>query len=419
VTYGLQDHPPRGVSLVLGLQQAILLTPWLLVPLEICRAAGLAFEGTLQMCSLALLVGAAVTTLQAGRWGSGFLCPSNVSSSIYLSPGLLAVRLGGLPLLFGMTVCAGVCEMLFSRLLVRLPWLFTPTVGGLVISLVAFELGALGCSQVLESNLVAGLVTLAVLVTTTLRGKGALRTYGILVALAAGYLVCVAQGRLDPAAWEKVTSSPWVGLPVLSWHGFAFEAGLLPTFALAGLAAALKAFATVSLCHQANGLKPEPGSLGRGVLLDGAGTVAAGMVGSLGVNPSPSAVGLSITAGITSRSVAWVTSLWLVLGALLPKLTAFLNSIPVSVTGALVLFVASSMAWEGLTLMAHSLQYKSHSIIFGLSLLMALSRLVYPAYYASLSPSWQAFTESPLTIGVLCALLLKVVFFNERSPRDG
>ncbi len=402
---------------MLGLQHALLLTPWLLVPLELSRAAGGSFETTLRMCSLALLVGALLTALQARRMGplgSGFLLPSNPASTIYLSPGLLAMRTGGLALVSGMTVFAGLCEVVFSRLLARLPWLFTPAVGGLVITLVAFDLGALGCQQLLERhNLAPGFVTLAVLLVTSQKGGPRLRTYGTVLALSAGYLTCAALGRIDPTLWEHVVTAPWVGLPGFEPHGFAVSGALMPTFAIAALAAALKAFAAVSLCHKANGLEPQAPSLAGGVALDGTGTALAGLLGSPGVNPSPSCVGLSMTAGATSRVIAYATSLWLVLGALLPKLTAFLNSIPESVMGALVVFVASSMAWEGLSMMVKSLLYQSHSVLFGLSLLLALSRLVYPAYYHTLTAPWQALTESPLTIGVLCALVLKTVFFRK------
>ena len=44
-----------------------------------------------------------------GPVGSGYCCPANYSA-IYLAPSLAAVKLGGFPVLFGMTVFAGIVE---------------------------------------------------------------------------------------------------------------------------------------------------------------------------------------------------------------------------------------------------------------------------------------------------------------------
>ena len=45
---------------------------------------------------------------------SGYLAPAVLSAN-YLGPSILALKLGGLPLVFGMTIFAGSCEAALSK----------------------------------------------------------------------------------------------------------------------------------------------------------------------------------------------------------------------------------------------------------------------------------------------------------------
>lgn len=52
-------------------------------------------------------------SLWRGPIGSGYLAPARVVI-MYFGPSLQAVSLGGLPMLFGMLIIAGIIQMLFS-----------------------------------------------------------------------------------------------------------------------------------------------------------------------------------------------------------------------------------------------------------------------------------------------------------------
>ncbi len=390
---------------MLGLQHALLLSPHMVLPLLVYRAAGAPVEAATWAAAWSLLMGGLMTLAQMRA--TGFLCPSNVASAVYLAPCLAAARLGGLPLVAGMLLGAGFTEVLLSRLLPYLKRLFTEAMGGLVISLIAIELGALGARKLLVmdgspqlQDLAGGGVALVVMALCSWRGRGWLRLLGTLWGLAAGTLVSALLGRLSPQAWESVGQAAWVAGPGLSWPRLAWSWELAPTFALAGLAGTLKAVASVTLCHKVNELPLEPRRVRRGVLADGLGTMAAACLGTLGVNPAPAAVGLERTTGATSRSLSWAVAAWLVGLALLPKLVALFNAVPESVMGAVLLFIAAGMLAGGLSLM----QTESPELMT-LALLMGLSREAFPDYYRSLSPAWQALADSPLSVGVFTALL--------------
>jgi NCS2 family nucleobase:cation symporter-2 len=96
-----------------------LISIFLLFPLLVCREAHLSPDTILDVLSLSMLAmgaGAILPALARGPVGSGYLCPS-IFTVAYLGPSLLALKAGGLSLVFGMTVFAGCIEAALSRLL--------------------------------------------------------------------------------------------------------------------------------------------------------------------------------------------------------------------------------------------------------------------------------------------------------------
>jgi xanthine permease XanP len=146
--YGVDDVPPRYVIMFSGLQHVGLVTIFLIFPLLVLKDAGVSdtlSANVLALAIMALGVAAILQALSRGPVGSGYLCPANYSA-IYLAPSLAAAKLGGLPLLFGMTVFAGAIEAALSPVLRRVRPLFPPELSGLVIFFVGTTVGSLGFS---------------------------------------------------------------------------------------------------------------------------------------------------------------------------------------------------------------------------------------------------------------------------------
>ena len=91
------------------------------------------------------------------------------------------MKFGGLPLVFGMTMVAGVIQSLLSPILTRIRPLLPPEIGGLVIFLVGTSIAAIGCRYMIGIGvkepvghdywLVAG-VTLMTTVGLNVWGRG-------------------------------------------------------------------------------------------------------------------------------------------------------------------------------------------------------------------------------------------------------
>jgi xanthine permease XanP len=146
IIYAIDESPPRLVTILNGLQQVGVIAINLVYPLLVFRAVGAPIELVSSLLSAGMVVLAIATFLQAKRLGpvgSGFMCPATFTAT-YFGPSLLAAKIGGLPLVFGMTIFAGVLEAALAPSLNRLRAVFPPEVSGLVIFIIGLSGGIAG-----------------------------------------------------------------------------------------------------------------------------------------------------------------------------------------------------------------------------------------------------------------------------------
>ena len=122
LSYGLEEPPQAAIIWISAIQHVGICAIFMVYPLIIARKAGLTQPQTINLLQLGFLALAVATSLQAfprGPIGSRLLAPS-IFTGVYLAPSLLAVQAGGMPLVWGMTMFAGVVEMALSRVWSRL-----------------------------------------------------------------------------------------------------------------------------------------------------------------------------------------------------------------------------------------------------------------------------------------------------------
>src|SRR5262249_8152432 len=133
--HGLDELPPPTVTGLPGLQPASLVRIQLIYPPLVIQLADLPPATAVNLLCLAMIalgVASILQSLPRGPIGSGFLCPS-CHTGIFLEPSIAAVKLGGLPLVFGMTIVAGLIQAVLSPVLRRIRPLLPPEIGGLVV----------------------------------------------------------------------------------------------------------------------------------------------------------------------------------------------------------------------------------------------------------------------------------------------
>src|SRR5262245_402726 len=149
--YAVGETPPLATTLFLGLQQVALMAIYLVMVVIVVRQAGASArvaQSAVSMSLIAMGISPGLQAIPKGPIGSGYLAPP-VISAIYLAPSVLAVKAGGLPLVFGMTMVAGLFEAMLSRFLPRLRLVFPPLICGFIVAAVGLELGLLGISRFL------------------------------------------------------------------------------------------------------------------------------------------------------------------------------------------------------------------------------------------------------------------------------
>jgi xanthine permease XanP len=421
--YGVDDSPPALVTVFNGLQHVGLIAINLVYPLLVFRAADAATPLVTNLLAVGMLVLGVGTFLQAlrlGPVGSGYMCPATFTAA-YLGPSLLAVKAGGLPVLFGMTMFAGALEGAVSRLLQRMRAIFPPELSGLVIFMIGLSVGIAGLRLLLGGQAAAATatewavagVTVATMVALNVWGKGIARMLCTLFGLAIGYLMSVATGLLKADQYDVVEKAPWIGFPTFAHVSWSFDTTLVLPFAVASIAVAMKAVGTMTMCQRMNDaewVRPDMDSAMRGVLADAASTVFAGAVGTVGTNTSTPSVGLASATGVASRNVALATGIIFLVLALTPKLAAVLAVMPRAVIVAALLFAVSFIIINGLQVMTSRLLDARRTLVIGLSIVAGSAVEVFP-HIASLAPkSLMPLIASSLAFSTLIALLLNLLF---------
>lgn len=422
--YWLDDVPPLGVTLLSALQHISLLCSLLPIPLVVAREAGLSPAGTINLIAVAMLaigVTAIVQALTRGPVGTGLLAPSSFSGA-YLAPALLAVKSGGLALVFGMTIFAGLVEALLSRLLRHLRPFLPAEIAGFVVVLIGLNVGSLGiryvlgigaATPVLAAELVVSMVALCLMVGLNIWGRGTARLFCALIGMIGGYAAAALLGVLTSADLERVLAAPMFSLPHVGALGWSFDVALIVPFAIGAIAACLKTMGDLTVCQRINDadwVRPDLQGISRGTLANAIGTSFAGFVGTTGFTTSSSNIGLSGATGVTSRRVAYVTGALLIVLAFLPQFASLLAIMPRSLMGAMLMFVAAFIIVSGLQIVAARLLDVRRTFVIGLSLTVALAVDGAPAYFSALPAAVQPLVSSSLVAGLIVAIALNLVF---------
>jgi xanthine permease XanP len=424
LVYGVEEAPPRMVTVVSAIQHVGVIAIFMVYPLIIGRQAGAPAEELSNILRMAMLVLACAVVLQAlprGPVGSKLLAPS-IFTGVYLGPSMLAVKLGGLPLVWGMTIFAGLVEITLSRLWTKLRTFIPSETAGLVVFLIGVIIGLAALHLLIGKSAthsipgpdaaVAGLA-LAVIIALNIWNKGRMRLFCILIGMVVGYAAAAAVGMLTANDFLAVLREPLLTLPKPSYLGWSFDASMIVPFAVSGLAAAMSATAVVTTYQRATDadwVRPEMKSIRGGIFGDGIAVTIAGLLGTYGLTVSTANVGLVAATGVASRRIAFVVAAILVLAAFQPALVGILTIMPPPVMAASLLFTAVFIMIGGVQIISSRVLDSRRTLVIGMGMMAFFIVSVVPTTFAGL-PGWaQPLVNSPLVLATLTALSLNLVF---------
>ena len=423
LVYGLDDTPPPTALVLLGLQHVSIACVSLLIPLMVAKAAGLPAEALPSLISFSMIAIAVTTLLHAYRskhLGAGYLMPGYCASN-YLSASIAAAQVGGMPLVYGMTLFAGVFELAVSRLLIRLRPYFPPEISGLAVTILGIELGVIAFRNIMGfhhaqgaslTGILIGFATCGLTFMLNIYGTRPVRLLCSLIGVVVGYLAAIAAGLLSEHSLSVLRAAPAIDLPQIAHLGFSFDPALLVVFMSASLASTLKAMGNVTTCQKLNDaawVRPDMPEIQRGVAADGMSTVLAGFMGSTGQTPSTSNISISSATGATSRRIALPIVIWLLVMACSPKLASVFVIMPEAVIGGILLFAACFILVSGLQIVASRMLDIRRTAVIGLALILAISRYAFADEFKAMPAAIQPFVTSALSIGVFTAIVLNLI----------
>lgn len=421
--YSVEETPPRAVLIVAGLQQVALMSNSLLYPIILGREAHLSPDRLLDFVSLSMLALAIATLLLCAKSrfiGCGYLCPAGYTQ-VFLGPSLSAAQIGGLPLVFGMTVITGILQTAIAPVLRRVRFLFPPEIAGLVIAVVGLSIAVLGVryslggaanSDMASKYLAVAAVTLTTMVILNVWTKGYLRMFCVLLGMAVGYATSASLGLLDFSTAIPSKGLPLLRFPSLQFLQWRFDASLLAPFVIVAIAGTLNLIANIPYAQRINDadwVRPDFTSLRGGMVGNGIATIISAVIGSMGINTYGVSIGLSAATGITSRSVAYIIAVAFALLALIPAAAALITTIPAPVVGAALFFAAAFVFTSGLQAITARLLDSRKIIVIGFSFAMAMLANTSHDLLARAPLLLHPILDNGLVLGTVSAVLLNLI----------
>jgi NCS2 family nucleobase:cation symporter-2 len=423
IAYWLDERPPAAVLATAALQQGAVVLVFSFTAILLAREVGAPPERAADILGLTFLICGATALIQAfgARFGlgGGYLAPGS-GSPIMLGPSLLAAQAGGMPLVAGMTIFAGVVAALLARVLYRIRSLLPPEIAGTVALIVGLVVGLAGLRSLLvtpdgappaASAVAVAAVTLAVSGGLSVWARGMLRFACVAIGMAAGWLLAWLLGLLRADPGLDLGALPLLALPGPSHAGWAFDPALVPVFAVAALAHVMKdvgMVTTLQKINDADWVRPDPRSIAGAVTGGGAALVLAGLVGAHGTTLSATNVAIQQASGITSRSVAFGTAAICLVLACFPRALAMLSQVPAPVIAGVLIHAGALMLMNGMALATTRMLDARRSLAIGVAVLAALAAEAVPQL-GLWSPAWLRPLLSATALGALTALLLNAL----------
>jgi NCS2 family nucleobase:cation symporter-2 len=424
--YGVDDKPPLLTLLFLGIQHIFLMSSTLVLPIVLVTEIGGTFEQVRCVVALTMIACGLGTILQAVRWGifgSGFVCPNLCGPNFFISS-MEAAWSGGLPLMRGMTIIAGIIEAVFSRFVNKIKFLFPPEITGLVVLMVAESLVPLGVSKCLginyegepiqEMSILVATITLSIMIGVNIWGGVKLRLYSVLVGMLCGYALSFFTGILPWTRFHDVANSPWMAIPFLNnMLEVTFNWSLLPIFCIVSITGALKSFGNLIMCEKVNDddwKEPDMKRIANGLMADSVCVAASGLLGGVASDTSASNVALSRASGATSRYIGYMAGAIFIILGFFPKISGILSVMPTPVMGAILIFVTSFMIMSGIQIILGSGVDTRKTFIIGISLIFGLSLDILPSLFYSVPYFLRPLFDSSLTLSTVLAIILNQIF---------
>lgn len=437
--YGLEAKPAPGPALLVAAQHILasivgIVTPSLIIGGVLGLGPYIPY-----LIAMSLFVSGISTIIQSktiGPIGSGLLSVQGTSFAFLgpiLAAGFAVKGAGGGPeeilaMIFGLTLVGCLVEIGLSQVIHKMGRIITPTVTGIVITVIGLSLVKVGFTDFAggaragESlgapvNLLMGSIVVITILALSFVGHPMLRISAIMVGLVLGTLVALALGQVDLASFN---AGPIFAAPVPFKYGLDFDLALFIPIAFVFLVTAIETSGDLTANSVISG-QPVSGPLylkriKGGVLGDGINSGIAAIFNTFPNTTFSQNNGVIQMTGTASRHVGLYIGALLIVMGLFPVIGSVFLLIPKPVLGGATLVLFGTIAVAGIRILASEEIDRKKVYIMAVSFGLGLGVTLVPDATQNLPAFVKNVFATPITLSGLSAIILTLLIPDEAAP---
>ena len=429
--YGLEDKPGPLHSTLAAIQHILASIVGIVTPTLIIGAALGLGQYIPYLISMALVVSGVATWIQSqriGPVGSGLLSLQGTSFAFLgaiLTAGFAAKASGASPeeilaLLFGLCLAGSLIEIVLSQFVDKLKRIITPTVTGIVITIIGLSLIKVGVTDMAGGfgaenfgsgeNLLLALTVIGVIIALSFSKSPMIRLSAILIGLTVGFAIAFVNGQIY---FSHIGTQPLFAVPQPFKFGLDFDWLLFIPIAFLYLITAIETTGDLTANSVMAG-QPVKGPvymqrIKGGILGDGVNSALAAVFNTFPNTTFSQNNGVIQLTGVASRHVGKYISVLLVLLGLFPIIGSIFTLIPKPVLGGATLVLFGSIAVAGIRILATQPIDRKGIYVMAVSFGFGLGVAMVPEAMRGLPDMVQKVIGSPITISGIMAILLTII----------
>ncbi|MEC7762916.1 MAG: nucleobase:cation symporter-2 family protein [Pseudomonadota bacterium] len=436
--YGLEDKPAPGPAALAAFQHILASIVGIVTPtLVIGGVLGLG-EYIPYLIAMSLFVSGIATFIQSkriGPVGSGLLSVQGTSFAFLgpiLAAGFAVKGAGGGPeailaMIFGLCLAGCLVEIVLSQFIHKLGRIITPTVTGIVITVIGLSLVRVGFTdfaggaQAGETlgapiNLLMGSIVVIAILVMTFVGNPMLRISAIMIGLVIGTIVALIFGQID---FSTFGNGPAVAFPIPFRYGLDFDIGLFIPIAFVFLVTAIETSGDLTANSVISG-QPVSGPtylkrIKGGVLGDGVNSGLAAIFNTFPNTTFSQNNGVIQMTGVASRHVGMFIAGFLVIMGFLPIIGQVFLLVPKPVLGGATLVLFGTIAVAGIRILASEPIDRKKVYIMAVSFGLGLGVTLVPDATQNLPDFARQVFATPITLAGLSAIILTLIIPDEKA----
>jgi NCS2 family nucleobase:cation symporter-2 len=241
----------------------------------------------------------------------------------------------------------------------------------------------------------------------------------VLLGIVAGCGLAIAMGKMN---FDKVGKAHWFDLVTPLAFGMpTFDPVMILTMTLVMIVVMIESTGMFLALSDITGKPLGQRELAAGLRTDGLGTLIGGVFNTFPYTSFSQNVGLVGVTGVKSRWVCVAGGVIMIVLGLIPKMAAFVESIPSFVLGGAGLVMFGMVAATGIRILS-TVDYKGNRnnlYIVALSLGFGLVPLVAPRWTQQMSRTVHPLLESGILLTAVAAVVLNIFFNGAKGDAQG